>query len=115
MSAARLTSSARSSTCSSWHAGTRRPPPGSSTRHRHDRVAPVEVVTDHAPVFPAVLEELLPAAWHRTDRYVNNQIEADHGPPQGEAAADARAQAGPQRQDRDRRTRVHAERSTRAL
>jgi transposase-like protein len=37
------------------------------------------VVTDHAPVFPAVLEELLPAAWHRTDRYANNQIEADHG------------------------------------
>ena len=26
------------------------------------RVAPVEVVTDHAPVYPAVLEELLPAA-----------------------------------------------------
>jgi transposase-like protein len=32
------------------------------------RVAPVEVATDHAPVDPAVLEELLPAAWHRTDR-----------------------------------------------
>ena len=42
------------------------------------RVEPVEVVTDHAPVYPAVLEELLPAAWHRTDRYANNQIEADH-------------------------------------
>ena len=43
------------------------------------RVEPVEVVTDHAPVYPAVLEELLPAAWHRTDRYANNHIEADHG------------------------------------
>jgi transposase-like protein len=43
------------------------------------RVEPVEVVTDHAPVYPAVLEELLPSAWHRTDRYANNQIEADHG------------------------------------
>jgi IS6 family transposase len=43
------------------------------------RVAPVEVVTDHAPVYPVVLEELLPAAWHRTDRYANNQVEADHG------------------------------------
>jgi transposase, IS6 family len=43
------------------------------------RVAPVEVVTDHAPVYPAVLEELLPAAWHRTDRYANNRVEADHG------------------------------------
>jgi transposase-like protein len=35
-------------------------------------VEPVEVVTDHAPVYPAVLEELLPAAWYRTDRYANN-------------------------------------------
>jgi transposase, IS6 family len=25
-----------------------------------------------------VLEEL-PAAWHRTDRYANNRVEADHG------------------------------------
>jgi transposase-like protein len=43
------------------------------------KVAPVEVGTDHAPVYPAVLEELLPAAWHRTDRYANNHIECDHG------------------------------------
>jgi transposase-like protein len=43
------------------------------------RVEPVEVAADHAPVYPAVLEELLPAAWHRTDRYANNHIEADHG------------------------------------
>jgi hypothetical protein len=26
-----------------------------------------------------VLEELLPAAWHRTDRYANNCIETDRG------------------------------------
>jgi transposase-like protein len=26
-----------------------------------------------------MLEELLPGAWHRTDRYANNYIEADHG------------------------------------
>jgi transposase-like protein len=26
-----------------------------------------------------VLEELLPAAWHRTDRDANNRIECDHG------------------------------------
>ena len=30
-------------------------------------------------MYPAVLEELLPAAWHRTDRYANNHIECDHG------------------------------------
>jgi transposase-like protein len=43
------------------------------------KVRPVEVVTDRAPTYPLVLQELLPAAWHRTDRYANNQIEADHG------------------------------------
>src|SRR5215207_5529812 len=43
------------------------------------KVTPVEVTTDKAPVYPAVLEKLLPAAWHRTDRYANNHIEADHG------------------------------------
>ena len=26
-----------------------------------------------------VLEELLPAVWHRTERYANNRVEADHG------------------------------------
>ena len=36
-------------------------------------------MTDHAPVYPMVLEELLPAAWHRTDRHANNRVEADHG------------------------------------
>jgi IS6 family transposase len=43
------------------------------------RVTPVEVTTDQAPVYPAVLEELLPAAWHRTDQYANNRVECDHG------------------------------------
>jgi IS6 family transposase len=43
-------------------------------------VAPMEVVTDQAATCPMVLEELLlPAAWHRTERYVNNRVEADHG------------------------------------
>jgi IS6 family transposase len=42
-------------------------------------VIPVEVVTDLAATYPIVLEELLGAAWHRTDRYANNRIEADHG------------------------------------
>jgi DDE domain len=42
-------------------------------------VTPFEVVTDQAATYPVVLEELLPAAWHRTDRYANNRVEADHG------------------------------------
>jgi transposase-like protein len=43
------------------------------------RTRPLGVVTDRALTYPVVLEELLPAAWHRTDRYANNHIEADHG------------------------------------
>ena len=36
-------------------------------------------MTDQAPTYPVVLEELLPAAWHDTDRYANNRVECDHG------------------------------------
>src|SRR4029453_15168926 len=43
------------------------------------KVAPGEVVTDRAATYPMVLEELLPAAWHRTEQYANNRVEADHG------------------------------------
>jgi transposase, IS6 family len=43
------------------------------------KVAPAEVITDRAATYPMVLEELLPAAWHRTEQYANNRVEADHG------------------------------------
>src|SRR5512132_3870210 len=43
------------------------------------KITPVEVVTDKAATYPTALGELLPAAWHRTDQYANNYIEADHG------------------------------------
>jgi transposase-like protein len=43
------------------------------------KVTPVEVVTDRAATYPLVLEELLPAAWHRTEQYANNHVECDHG------------------------------------
>ncbi|BEL06227.1 hypothetical protein Q0Z83_044180 [Actinoplanes sichuanensis] len=43
------------------------------------KVVPVEVVTDAAAVYPAVLADLVPAAWHHVERYANNPVEADHG------------------------------------
>jgi transposase, IS6 family len=43
------------------------------------KVTPAEITTDQAPQYPAVLQELLPAAWHHTDRYGNNRVECDHG------------------------------------
>ena len=42
-------------------------------------MTPSEVVTDAAPVYLALLEELVPAAWHHVEQYANNPIEADHG------------------------------------
>ena len=43
------------------------------------RVLPIEVTTDRAAAYPAVLDDLLPATWHRTDQDANNRIECDHG------------------------------------
>jgi hypothetical protein len=43
------------------------------------KIGPIEVVTDQAPTNPVVLDEPLPAAWHCTERYANNRVEADHG------------------------------------
>ena len=43
------------------------------------KVTPTEVVTDAAPVYPGVLDGLVPAVWHHVEQYANNPIEADHG------------------------------------
>jgi transposase-like protein len=37
------------------------------------------VVTDRAWTLLAVVDELIPGAFHNTARYANNRIEADHG------------------------------------
>jgi hypothetical protein len=80
-----------------------------------EKATPVEVVTDRAATYPAVLEELLPAAWHRTERYANNRVEADHG----RVKARLRSMRG-FKQDRnaghrDRRACVRPEPSARSL
>jgi transposase-like protein len=43
------------------------------------RVSPTEVTTDRYRVYPRVLGELLPAAFHRTEAHANNPLETDHG------------------------------------
>jgi IS6 family transposase len=40
---------------------------------------PAEVVTDRAPAYLRVLDELLPSALHDVGQYANNILEADHG------------------------------------
>jgi transposase-like protein len=42
------------------------------------KVTPTEVVTDAAAVYPGVLDELIPSAWHHVEQYGNNRTEADH-------------------------------------
>jgi transposase-like protein len=42
------------------------------------KVAPVEV-TPTEQRRTAVLDELLPVVWHRTDQYANNRVECDYG------------------------------------
>ena len=49
------------------------------TRALASGCVPIEVTTDRAPVYPRVLEELVPAALHDTRQYANNRIESDHG------------------------------------
>ncbi len=36
-------------------------------------------MTDRAWTLLAVVDELIPAAFHHTEQYANNRIEADHG------------------------------------
>ncbi|MEU0563161.1 DDE-type integrase/transposase/recombinase [Dactylosporangium sp. NPDC006015] len=42
------------------------------------KVRPTEMVTDAASVYPAVLDELVPWAWHHVERHADNRVEADH-------------------------------------
>jgi transposase-like protein len=42
------------------------------------KVRPAEVISDAAPVYPAVLAEVVPSVWHHVEGYANNRVEADH-------------------------------------
>jgi IS6 family transposase len=85
-------------------------PPVPPAGHRHHKATPVEVVTDRAAIYPVLLEELLPAAGHRTEQYANHHIEADHGR--------LKSRLGPMRgleQDRSARVIVAGTRSSRTF
>lgn len=55
------------------------------------KVTPSEVVTDTATVYPAVLDELMPAAWHHVEQHANNPDRGRSQPAQTPAPPDARA------------------------
>jgi IS6 family transposase len=41
--------------------------------------SPIEITTDRAPVYPRLIEELVPLAHHFLEQYANNIVECDHG------------------------------------
>jgi len=49
------------------------------TRALRAGTVPVEVTTDRTPVYPRVLDELVPSALHTVEQHANNPVEADHG------------------------------------
>src|SRR4051812_43821658 len=53
------------------------------------KVTPSEVITDTAPIYPAVLDELVPAAWHHVEQSDRGRSQ----PAQAPTATDARTQA----------------------
>jgi transposase, IS6 family len=70
-----------------------------------------EVVTDRAPALRAVIDELLPGAFHNMEQYENNRVECDHG--RLTATTDVGPQARPLCTRGHARSRVPAERSGR--
>jgi transposase-like protein len=64
------------------YASTRRDSAAAGRFFRHAKdatgVTPAEVITDRAPTYPRVVEQLWPAAWHHSEQYANNRVEADH-------------------------------------
>jgi uncharacterized protein YbjT (DUF2867 family) len=72
------------------------------------KVTPTEVVTDAAPVYPRVLDELVPAAWHHVEQYENNRIEADHGRLKHRLRSMPGFTNRPHRDSHHHRTRIHA-------
>ena len=43
------------------------------------RISPVEVTTDRCRIYPRLLDEVFPAAFHCTEVHANNLLETDHG------------------------------------
>lgn len=39
---------------------------------------PSEIAPDAAPVYPAVLDDVPPSAWHHAEQHANDPVEAEH-------------------------------------
>jgi transposase-like protein len=115
MSAGRSTSSGRSSTSSSPRRDTAAARQFLEQAIAATKVTPIEVTTDRAAAYPAVLDDLLPATRHRTAQYAKQPHRMRPRSAEGAATADARAQTGPQCHRRAGRPCLGAEPSARPL
>ena len=79
------------------------------------KVVPTEVITDAAPVYPAVLDELIPQAWHHVEPHANNPIEADHSQLKHRLRPMRGLHTDRDRAGDHRRARVHPESPARTL
>jgi transposase, IS6 family len=52
---------------------------GFFTRALRAGTIPVKATTDRAPVYPRILDEVVPHTLHTVEQYADNPIEADHG------------------------------------
>ncbi len=77
--------------------------------------APVEVTTDEAIIYPAVIDELAPQPFHDTKKYPKNRCEARLRTAQISVEIDARPQNRRDHQGHRHRARLLAEHSTRPL
>ena len=85
------------------------------TRALRAGTVPAEVTTDRAPVYPRVLDELVPSALHTVEQYANNPIEADHGRLKARLRPMRGLKTSPLRADPRRRARLRAEPPPRPL
>jgi transposase-like protein len=73
------------------------------------KVVPAEVVTDSASVYPAVLDELIPSAWHHVRTLCQHPCRIRSRPAQATAPTDATASYRSDRASDHRRARFRAE------
>src|SRR5262245_5905725 len=78
-------------------------------------VTPAEVITDRAPTYPGVLDQLWPAARNHREQYANNRHRSRPCPAETVPAADARHQDHDRAAGARRRARLRAEPAPRTL
>jgi hypothetical protein len=70
------------------------PDPSLPRRRRRRGIEPAEVVTNRAGIYPAVLDQLLPGAFHNVEKYAQQRRRGRPRTTEGPVAANAAIEAG---------------------